>query len=78
MTRAVLMASASSLVVNRAVLPSAFGRDPIGDFWRGVMFGWDDKRGREFDGLQPRMYGFDDYGRRAFIQWSDSSALEKW
>ena len=78
MTRAALLGSASSLVVNRAVLPSAFSRDPIGDFWRGVMFGWDDKRGREFDGLLPRMYGTDLEAPPTFIVWKDFGARRHW
>lgn len=77
MTRAVLMASASSLVVNRAVLPSAFGRDPIGDFWRGVMFGWDDRPARAFAGLGPRILGAE-RRERTFFRWADPVSRSHW
>ena len=73
MNRAQMMASTSTLTP-RVAEPKHF-TDP---YWRGIMFGWDEARPREFDGLKPR---YNLAGRGHGIPppgWCDGEVIETW
>lgn len=53
MKRAALLASTAAPCI-RPVQPKDFPNDPIGRYFRGVQFGWDDAEPQPFLGLQPR------------------------
>lgn len=72
-----LMASVSALAPHVTV-PSDFAHDPIGDYWRGIMFGWDDRQTLEFDGLSPRLVGREGNEKPNIIVWSDYGARRHW
>lgn len=82
MNKRALMCGMSACTTTFVLEPKHFP-DPL---WRGLAFGWDAARSREFDGLLPRRRAEDEAftgltattrdGDATFIRWKDYGVLQ--
>lgn len=70
--------TSTSALAPHVTVPSDFEHTAIGDYWRGIMFGWDARRDLEFDGLSPRFILGAGEPKPTVVVWSDSGLRQHW